>query len=298
MTTTVWRDLTQAQLDWAYDQTQHATNMAEVMAECAALSAQARALLQTQGTEVKRLTYGPTEVQALDWYTSQTPNAPLVFFIHGGAWRRGQAQDYAMAAAWLHRLGVHLVVPDFSAVTDVQGSLLTMVDQLQRALTFTAKTASNFGANAQRIYVVGHSSGAHLAACLGTYNWHQQGVYPTPVHALMCCSGMYELEPVSLSARSQYVSFNPKTLQDLSPQRHLHHFNMPIALLCGDQESPEFKRQALEFAKSLSDRDAHLRCFWGQGLNHFEMLKSFANPDGVMSKALLELMQGELFVES
>ena len=286
----VWRDLTQAQLDWAYDQTQHASNMSPVMAECAELSAQARAQLKDRGIVVKRLAYGPTNIEALDWYPSLEPKAPLVFFVHGGAWRRGQAQDYAMAAAWLNELGVHLVVPDFSAVTDVQGSLLTMVDQLKRALTFTARTAPNLGANAQRIYVVGHSSGAHLAACLGAFDWHQQGIDPKPINALMCCSGMYELEPVSLSARSQYVSFNPKTLQDLSPQRHLHHLNMPIALLCGEKESPEFKRQALEFAKSLSVNDVQLELIWGQGLNHFEMLKSFASPDGVMSKALQTLI--------
>jgi arylformamidase len=283
--------LTQAQLDWAYDQTQHASNMTEVMAECATLSAQARALLKAQGTDMQRIAYGPTAVETLDWYPSQTPNAPLVFFVHGGAWRRGQAQDYAMAAAWLHPLGVQLVVPDFSAVTDVQGSLLTMVDQLQRALTFTAQTAADLGANPQRIYVVGHSSGAHLAACLGATDWQQQGINAAPIHALMCCSGMYELEPVSLSARSQYVQFNPKTLQDLSPQRHVHRFKMPIALLCGEQESPEFKRQAQEFAQALSHKDAPLRVIWGQGLNHFEILKSFANPDGVMSQALLALMQ-------
>ena len=38
-------------------------------------------------------------------------------------------------------------------------------------------------------------------------------------------------------------------------------------------------------------RQAILRFYWGQGLNHFEMLKSFSSPEGVMSKALLELMQ-------
>ncbi len=291
MSTTVWRDLTQAQLDWAYDQTQHATNMTEVMAECAALSAQARAQLQGRGTEVQRLAYGPTDIEKLDWYASPKTNAPLVFFVHGGAWRRGQAQDYAMAAAWLHELGAHLVVPDFSAVTEVQGNLLTLFDQLQRALTFAAQTALSLGANPQRIFVVGHSSGAHLAACLGAYNWRGQGMTASPVHALVCCSGMYELEPVSLSARSQYVRFNPKTLEDLSPQRHLQHLKMPTALLCGEQESPEFKRQALEFSQSLLDKHADLHFSWGQGLNHFEMLQSFASPDGVMSKALLHLMQ-------
>lgn len=293
MTHTVWRDLTQAQLDWAYDQTQHANNMAEVMAESAALSAKARASFQEQGIDISRLQYGPAVVEALDWYPSTKPNAPLVFFVHGGAWRRGMAQDYAMAATWLNLLGVHLVVPDFSAVTNVQGNLMTLFDQLKRALSFTVKKAPSMGANAQCIYVVGHSSGAHLAACLGAYNWlKEEGTQP--IHSLLCCSGMYELEPVSLSARSQYVNFNSETLQTLSPQRHLQQFDMPVALLCGDQESPEFKRQAQEFAQNLSDRKVNMRFYWGQGLNHFEMLKSFGSPDGVMSKALLELMHDQV----
>ena len=292
MTATVWRDLTQAQLDSAYDQTQHADNMAEVLTRCAAHSAQARATLLKQGTLVQRMAYGPTEVEALDWYPSRAPNAPLVFFIHGGAWRRGQAQDYAMAAAWLLERGAHLVVPDFSAVTDVDGSLLTMADQLQRALAFTARHATEMGADPQRIHVVGHSSGAHLAACLGSYNWSQQGFSKTPIHALLCCSGMYELEPASLSARSNYVRFSPKTLQDLSPQRHLHNFTMPVVLMCGEQESPEFKRQAREFAQGLSDRGTDLSFRWGAGLNHFEMLETFAHFKGLMALALQAQMQG------
>jgi arylformamidase len=238
-----------------------------------------------------RMAYGPTAVEALDWYPSQTPNAPLVFFIHGGAWRRGQAQDHAMGVAWLHKRGAQVVVPDFAAVTEVSGRLLTLSEQVQRALFFTAKQAAAMGANPDRIYVVGHSSGAHLAACLVTHDWVQAGLSKTPIHALLCCSGMYELEPVSLSARSQYVAFTPQTLQALSPQRHLGAFTMPVVLLCGDQESPEFKRQALEFAQALTDRCTDLSLHWGVGLNHFEMLETFAQPDGVMSQALQNLMQ-------
>ena len=292
MTNKVWRDLTQTQLDWAYDQTQHAANMAEVRARCAAHSDAARATLLQQGTLVQRMPYGPTKVEALDWYPSRARHAPLVFFIHGGAWRRGVAKDYGMAAAWLHERGAHLVVPDFSAVTDVNGNLLTMADQLQRALSFTAERAAEMGADPLRIYVVGHSSGAHLAAYLGSYNWAPRGFIKSPVHALLCCSGMYELEPVSLSARSNYVRFTPKTLQDLSPQRHLHNVTMPVVLMCGEGESPEFKRQAMEFAQGLSDLGADLSFRWGAGLNHFEMLETFANPKGLMSQSLQALMQG------
>ncbi len=290
-----WRDLTQDQLDWAYDQTQHAPNMTEVMTRCDERSAQARAQVKAQGTQVHRMVYGPTAVEALDWYPSQTqnatPNAPLVFFIHGGAWRRGQAQDHAMGVAWLLQRGAQVVVPDFVAVTDANGRLLTLAEQVQRALAFTARQATAMGANPHRIYVVGHSSGAHLAACLATHNWAQEGFEKTPICGLMCCSGMYELEPVSLSARSQYVAFTPETLQALSPLRHMDAFTMPVVLLCGDQESPEFKRQALEFAQVLSDRGTDLTLHWGAGLNHFEMLETFSQVDGVMSQALQDLMQ-------
>ncbi len=291
MSLTDWRDLTPQQLDWAYDQTQHAPNMADVMTCCTERSAEARAKVQAQGTPTHRMAYGPTAIEALDWYPSQTPNAPLVFFIHGGAWRSGQAQDYAMGVAWLLQCGVQVVVPDFAAVTDVNGRLLTMAEQLQRALTFTAQHASAMGANPDRIYVVGHSSGAHLAACLATHNWAQAGFEKTPICGLLCCSGMYELEPVSHSSRSQYVAFTPETLQALSPMRHLDAFTMPVVLLCGDQESPEFKRQALEFAQALSDRCTDLTFLWGAGLNHFEMVETFSQADGVMSQALQDLMQ-------
>ena len=292
MTSTVWRDLTQTQLDWAYDQTQHAPNMAEVLARCAAHSDEARATLLKQGTLMQRMAYGPSAVEALDWYPSRAPHAPLVFFVHGGAWRRGLAKDYGMAAAWLHERGAHLVVPDFSAVTDVDGDMLTMAEQLQRALAFTVRHAAEIGADAQRIYVVGHSSGAHLAAGLASHNWAPKGFTKSPVHGLLCCSGMYELEPVSLSARSNYVRFSPKTLQDLSPQRHLHHITMPVTLMCGENESPEFKRQARDFAQGLSDRGADLTFRWGADLNHFEMLETFAHPKGLMSQYVQALMQG------
>lgn len=290
-----WRDLTQDQLDWAYDQTQHASNMAEVLRRCTERSAEARAQVQAQGTPMHRMAYGPTAVEALDWYTSQTqnatPNSPLVFFIHGGAWRRGQAQDHAMAVAWLIKCGAQVVVPDFAAVTEVNGCLLTLAEQLQRALAFTTQYASAMGANPDRIYVVGHSSGAHLAACLAAHNGAPEGLGKTPIRGLLCCSGMYELEPASLSARSQYVAFTPQTLQALSPQRHLHAFTMPVVLLCGEQESPEFKRQAVQFAQALSDRHTDLTLHWGAGLNHFEMLETFSQADGVMSQALQDLME-------
>ena len=40
----------------------------------------------------------------------------------------------------------------------------------------------------------------------------------------MCISGMYDLEPVRLSARSNYVKFDQTTVATLSPIRHLDRY--------------------------------------------------------------------------
>jgi hypothetical protein len=114
-----WRQLTPAQLDAAYDQRLHAPNMAAVLAELAEVSAQVQARLPQH----QRLAYGPQAVEALDWYACGRPQAPVLFFIHGGAWRNGQAKEYAFFVEWVLQAGVDVVVPDFAAVTEVEGEL-------------------------------------------------------------------------------------------------------------------------------------------------------------------------------
>jgi arylformamidase len=65
-------------------------------------------------------------------------------------------------------------------------------------------------------------------------------------------SGMMELYPVLLSSRSGYVKVSAAEVEALSPMRHLDRIACPVIVVHGDQESPEFKRQASVFAEALS----------------------------------------------
>jgi len=283
----VYKGMTQRQLDWAYDQANHAPNRVQVLEQIAHKSALSRQLLP----EPLRLSYGREPIEMLDWYVSEKAHSPLVFFVHGGAWKSGTAQNNALQAHWLHQMGCHVVIPDFDAVSDVDGNLSHLARQVQNALLYTYQTCAKHGANPQKIIVVGHSSGAHLSACMVTRDWRGLGLQEHPISALLCCSGMYELEPVSLSARSQYVRFTPEMVQDLSPQRGTEHFKMPVALLCGDQESPEFIRQFQEFSESLKLKNPRVTSHWVQGVNHFEILETLFDPDSIHARALKALME-------
>ena len=93
----------------------------------------------------QRVAYGPTEIEKLDIFRTKQPNAPIFFFIHGGAWLHGSAKDYAYAAETYVNAGAHYVVPDFIAIDKADGDLGAMAAQVRRAVAWTYKNAASFG---------------------------------------------------------------------------------------------------------------------------------------------------------
>lgn len=89
---------------------------------------------------------------------------------------------------------------------------------------------------------------------------------------------MYDLKPVRLSKRSEYVMFTDEIEQTLSSQRHLDKLNAPIIVAYGTQETPEFQRQSREFAAVVKAAGKPVELIVGEGLNHFEMQETSAIP--------------------
>jgi len=104
-------------------------------------------------------------------------------------------------------------------------------------------------------------------------------------------SGMYDLKPVRLSARSKYVRFTDEIEERLSTQRHLARINTPLVLAHGTYETPEFQRQTRDFAAALKAADKPVQYFVNENYNHFEMMETFANPYGLLGRAVLDQMQ-------
>src|ERR1041384_5056517 len=214
----VWLDMDQKELDDAYDQAVYAPNRDIVLKRCVRNSELARERLGAP----KRFAYGPTSFEGLDVFPAKTPNAPIMIYIHGGSWRVGTAAQYHYAAEAFLNAGANYVVPDFANVGDVGGSLLTMADQIRRSVVWVYKNAKSFGGDPERIYVSGQSSGGHWIGVLLTTDWQKDfGVPPTIIKGGASGSGMYDLKPVRLSKRSEFVKFTYETEPQLSAQCHL-----------------------------------------------------------------------------
>jgi arylformamidase len=282
----VWLDMDQKALDDAYDQAVYAPNAPQLHKRRQDKCKEVRARLG----EPRRVAYGPTPVEMLDIYTTKKPNAPINVFIHGGAWRAGEAWEFCDAAELFVHAGAHFVVPDFIDVIAAGGNLMPMAEQVRRAVAWVHKNAASFGGDPSRIFVSGRSSGAHLAGTTLIADWKEFGAPADVIKGALLSSGMYDLKPVRLSKRGAYVKFTDAMEDALSTQRHLARINCSVIVAHGTYETPEFQRQTRDFAAALKAAGKPVTLLTGH-YNHFEMPETLQNPYGLLGRAVLEQMK-------
>ncbi len=284
----VFMDYDQIELDAAYDQSAYAPNMPQLLQRWASNSDTARKRLGAP----RRFVYGKSAIEALDVYATKLPNAPICIVIHGGAWRAMKAADMGFVAELFVRAGAHCVVPDFAAVQDVGGSLMPMAEQVRRAIAWVRANAKRFGGNPERMYVAGQSSGGHLAAVALTTDWVKDfGLPADTLKGGFCISGLYDLAPVRLSQRSAYIAFDDAMVEALSPIRHLDKLRAPLLVAYGTDETPEFQRQARDFAAAVQAAGKPVETIVAPHYGHFDLPETLMSPYSLLGAAVLKAMR-------
>jgi len=282
----VWLDMDQQELDDAYDQTVYAPNREEIRTRSAANNEITLGILG----QPDRVAYGAAEIEKLDIYKTKAPNTPVMIYIHGGAWRGGSSSQVAYMAEVFINAGAHFIAVDFNNVTETDGSIFPMVDQVRRAVAWVYQNAKSFGGDPDRLYLTGHSSGGHLAGCIVITDWEKIGLPRDIVKGAVLGSGMYDLKGPRLSKRSQYVKFTDAMEHELSPQRHIEKIHTPLVITYGSLETPEFQRQARDFHAALTAAGKPAKLLVGKCYNHFETQETMGNPYGFMGRAALAMM--------
>lgn len=284
----VWLDMDQKELNDAYSQFIYAPNISQVIDRWGSNSE----LVRNRLGNPLRFSYGDEEIESLDVYATTEPNAPIHIFIHGGAWQEGTAKGYAFPAELFVNSGIHYVVPDFSWIQDVGGSLYPLVDQLRRAIAWIYRNAAKFSGNSDRLYLSGHSSGGHLAGVMLTTDWREEADLPNDIiKGGLCCSGMFDLKPIRLSSRGEHLKFTDEMEDAFSPIRHLDNLHAPLVVAYGSYETPEFKRQSQAFAAAVAQAGKSVQLIVAENYNHFEVIETLANPLGILGRVVLEQMR-------
>jgi arylformamidase len=283
----VFLDYTQKELDDAYDQRVWAKNAPDVIKRYGTSSAAIRAKYKFETKS-----YGEGEDNKLDIFApvkaAPAAGAPIHLFIHGGAWRGGRKEMYAFPAPTFVENGAIYIAIGFSSIPKAR--LPDMAHQVRSAIAWTHKNAKSFGGDPERLFISGHSSGGHLCGVALVTDWSRYGLPATAVKGGLSVSGMYELAPVMLSARSSYVKISEDEKAALSAVRHLERIACPAVFAYGEGESPEFKRQSRDMAAALKAEGKASELIEVKGANHFEIIETLGKPNGALGKAALKQM--------
>jgi arylformamidase len=213
------------------------------------------------GTRVDRdLAYGLDPEQCVDvYFPAQSPAGPIIVLVHGGAWATG---DKAAPAVVDHKVSHWL--PMGAIVVSVNYRLLPRAAPLEQArdvasaVAFVQQHAVEWGADPQRIALIGHSTGAHLAALLAadTELRAAQGAAPWRATILVDSAALDVVQVMSGMHRPLYdaaFGAEPRYWRQVSPFHQLRAAPAPL-LLVHSSARPESGRQAQRFADAVAAR--------------------------------------------
>ena len=114
------------------------------------------------------------ERQSLDVFApADAKNCPIVVWIHGGGWQRGDKSGVlAKPAAFINR-GCVFIPINTRFVPHV--TIREMAGDVARAIKWAHDNAGKFGGDSNSIFVMGHSAGAQLAALVCTDERYLKG---------------------------------------------------------------------------------------------------------------------------
>ncbi len=272
-----------AWFDMQYDNRRRVPQFAQHFARWRETSAQAR------GQLVRHLDvpYLPQGEVALDVFPAGGRAAPVLVFIHGGYWRSLDKADFSFVAVPFVAAGAMVVVPNYSLCPAV--TLDTIALQMAQALAWVHRHAAQFGGDAARTVVVGHSAGGHLAAMLLACEGRRVApdLPPRLVRRAVSISGLYDLAPI---AAAPSLQADLRLTADVVARTSPAHFPAPAgAQLCsvvGGLESEEFLRQN-QLIRECWGEAAVPVCEALPGRDHFSVLDELIDPQAALHRRVM-----------
>jgi len=243
-------------------------------------------------TEVRELDlrYGGGPNEHLDIFPAARPDAPVLFFIHGGYWRSLDKRDHSFIAPAFTRKGVCVVVPNYALAPAV--SIPQIVMQMVQALAWTWRNIARHGGDPNRITVAGHSAGGHLTAMMLSCLWPVYGrdLPPDLVKNGLSISGIHDLEPIMHTPFLQEtLKLTRQQVRQASPALLPPPARGELYAVAGANESAEFLRQ-IELMRDAWGKARVPVCEALPGLQHFTALEALPQPGHRLNQLALQLL--------
>jgi len=229
------------------------------------------------------LRYGAGAEETLDLFLPAGPGPkPLHIFIHGGYWQLLSKDESCFAAPAFQQHGSAFAALNYTLAP--QQSLTGIVEENRRAIEWLYRHADELGFDRERMYLSGHSAGAHLAMMMLVTDWQNRGLPNDVIKGVCAVSGVFDLEPVRLSYVNETVGMDAAEAGRNSPLRYPLVSRCPVIFAYGENETGEFKRQTDEYGSTLHDAGISVTLREIAGRNHFDVILDLADSGSWLSR--------------
>ncbi|MFD1786155.1 alpha/beta hydrolase [Sphingomonas floccifaciens] len=239
----------------------------------------------TQPVAVADAAYGPHERQRLDLYTPAAPAAPVLLWVHGGGFVRGEkasdAHPYnAHVGRWAARNWLVGAVMNYRLLPDARWP--SGGEDVAAAVDWLTANVAASGGDPARIVVAGTSAGAvHVATAL------QCRLLPSTVRGAVLLSGLYG----AMAPEDRDVPYLGET-SPLDPARIAAATGVPMLLACAEHDPARFQTETLALAGAVQAASGRLpRLSVVAGHNHFSLACHLGGNDTRLANDILDFVE-------
>ncbi len=249
------------------------------LAGCAPLSL-VNALIPESGFKTTRdIAFSAHPRNKLDVYTPVSSSAapkPVVVFFYGGAWESGDKGGYLFAAEALTSRGYVVVIPDYRVYPEV--IFPAYMEDAALAVKWTFDNIAQHGGDPAKIFVMGHSAGAQLAALVaydGSY-LDRLGIDKRRIKGVVSLAGPLDFLP--LTEPNLFIIF-PEAIRAASqPINFITGNEAPSLLLHGDDDTRVGIHNSRNLAARILARGGAVETTYYPGMGHVGILLALAAP--------------------
>ncbi len=223
--------------------------------------------------------YGAHERERIDLFRSGQAGTPLLVYIHGGYWQRGDRSIYSFVAKAFNAAGIDVAVIGYPLCPEVSMSRIT--ESIRHALAWLYRNAKSLGIDRARINLSGHSAGGHLTAMGLVTDWPamDKDLPADLIKSGIALSGLFRLEPLLPTTISEALHLTEAEVVELSPVFAPAPDATPTLVVVGGNESEQFFVQANELVATWSNDKLRVERYDEPGVDHFDLVYRFADPD-------------------
>jgi acetyl esterase/lipase len=241
------------------------------------------------------------------WPKGAPKGLPVVFWIHGGGWQAGDKKDVQLKPETFTDRGFIFVSTNYRLLPAVD--MGTLIRDVAKAARWTHDHAAEYGGDPKRMFIMGHSAGAQLAAILCTDDRYlkEVGVPLADVKGCVPVDGdtfdvpaVIETEetrrrvhgmPAPKFGHREKFGNDLAKHKDFSAVTHVAKGkDIPPFLIMHVAEHPYTSAQAVRLASVLKEAAIPVTVYGGRETTHGKINADIGKPDDPGTKALFEFM--------